>query len=56
MNFVSARRDHRHLAMGSALIALAFVAVLAFAARAQAATENVYWDNYGGARSATCRS
>lgn len=48
MNFVSARRDHRHLAMGSALIALAFVAVLAFAARAQAATENVYWDNYGG--------
>lgn len=45
MNFVSARRDHRHLAMGSALIALAFVAVLAFAARAQAA-ETLYWDNY----------
>ncbi|MGN6276394.1 MAG: hypothetical protein ACTHNP_10785 [Solirubrobacterales bacterium] len=33
--------------MGSALIALAFVAVLAFAARVQAA-ETVYWDNYGG--------
>lgn len=48
MNFVSARRDHRHFAMGPALIALAFVAVLAFAARAQAATESIYWDNYGG--------
>lgn len=47
MNFVSARRDHRLLAMGSALIALAFVAVFAFAARAQAA-ETIYWDNYGG--------
>lgn len=46
MNFVSERRDHRHLAMGSALIALAFVALFAFAARAQAATENIYWDNY----------
>lgn len=45
MNFVSARRDHRHLAMGSALIALAFVAVLAFVARAQAA-ETLYWNNY----------
>lgn len=32
--------------MGSALIALAFVAVLAFAARAQA-SETLYWDNYG---------
>jgi DNA-binding beta-propeller fold protein YncE len=49
MNFVSERRDHRHLAMGSALIALAFVAVLAFAAHAQAATENIYWDNYSAA-------
>lgn len=46
MNFVSARRDHRRFAVGSALIALAFVALLAFAARAQAATENIYWDNY----------
>jgi len=48
MNFVSARRDHRRLAMGSALITLAFVALLAFAAYAQAATENIYWDNYRG--------
>lgn len=48
MNFVSARRDHRRFAVGSALIALAFVVLLAFAARAQAATENIYWDNYGG--------
>ena len=47
MYFVSARRDHRRLAMGSALITLAFVALLAFAARAQAA-ETIYWDNYGG--------
>lgn len=47
MNFVSERRDHRLLAMGSALIALAFVAVFAFAARAQAA-ETLYWDNFGG--------
>jgi DNA-binding beta-propeller fold protein YncE len=47
MNFVSARRDHRLFAMGSALIALAFVALFAFAARAQAA-EAIYWDNYGG--------
>jgi hypothetical protein len=31
--------------MGSALIALAFVAVLAFAGRAQA-SETIYWDNY----------
>jgi hypothetical protein len=45
MHFVSERRDHRLIAMGSALIALAFVAVLAFAARAQAA-ETIYWDNY----------
>lgn len=47
MNFVSARRDHRLFAMGSALIALAFVALFAFAARAQAA-ETIYWDNYEG--------
>ncbi|MGN6217633.1 MAG: hypothetical protein ACTHN7_11885 [Solirubrobacterales bacterium] len=47
MQFVSARRDHRLLAVGSALIALACVALLAFAARAQA-SETVYWDNYGG--------
>lgn len=47
MHFVSARRDRRLLAVGSALIALACVAVLAFAARAQAA-ETIYWDNYGG--------
>lgn len=46
MNHVSARGDHRRFAVGSALIALAFVALLAFAARAQAATENIYWDNY----------
>lgn len=45
MHFVSERRDHRLIAVGSALIALAFVAVLAFASRAQAA-ETVYWDNY----------
>jgi DNA-binding beta-propeller fold protein YncE len=46
MNFVSARRGHRQqLAMGSALIALAFVVVLALAARAQAA-ETIYWDNF----------
>jgi hypothetical protein len=45
MHFVSERRDHRLVAVGSALIALALVAVCAFAARAQAA-ETVYWDNY----------
>jgi len=45
MHFVSERRDHRLVAVGSALIALAFVALLAFAARAQAA-ETIYWDNY----------
>ncbi|MGN6814616.1 MAG: hypothetical protein ACTHK3_00805 [Solirubrobacterales bacterium] len=49
MNFVSERRDHRLLAMGSALIAIAFVAVLAVSARAQAA-ETIYWDNYGGSQ------
>jgi len=35
--------------MGSALITLAFVALLALAAQAQAATENIYWDNYKAA-------
>ncbi len=46
MHLVSERRDHRLVAMGSALIALALVAVFAFAARAQAA-ETLYWNNYG---------
>jgi DNA-binding beta-propeller fold protein YncE len=45
MHLVSERRDHRQIALASALIVLAFVAVLAFAARAQAA-ETIYWDNY----------
>lgn len=46
MHVVSARRDSRRFAaVVSASIALAFVAVFAFAARAQAA-ENIYWDNY----------
>lgn len=47
MHFVSERRDHRLVAVASALIALVFVAVFAFAARAQAA-ETLYWNNYGG--------
>ena len=46
MNFVSERGDHRHFAMGFALIALALFAVLALAGRARAA-ETIYWDNYG---------
>jgi DNA-binding beta-propeller fold protein YncE len=46
MNFVSERGDHRRLAVGSALIALVCLAALALTARAQAATENIYWDNY----------
>lgn len=46
MHFVSERRDHR-LAVGLALIALACMAVLAFATRAQA-TETLYWNNYTG--------
>jgi alpha-galactosidase-like protein len=46
MHFVPVRRDSRRFAaVVSASIALAFVAVFAFAARAQAA-ENIYWDNY----------
>lgn len=44
MHFVSERRDHRLVAVASALIALALVAV-AFAARAQAG-ELIYWNNY----------
>jgi hypothetical protein len=45
MHVVSARRDSRRFAaVVSASLALAFVAVFAFAARAQA--ENIYWDNY----------
>jgi DNA-binding beta-propeller fold protein YncE len=46
MHFVSERRDHRLVAVGFASIALAFIAVFAFAARAQAA-ETLYWNNYG---------
>jgi DNA-binding beta-propeller fold protein YncE len=46
MHFVSERRGHRLVAVGSALIALALIAVLAFAGRAQAA-ETLYWNNYG---------
>jgi DNA-binding beta-propeller fold protein YncE len=45
MHLVSERRDHRLVAVGSALIALALVAVFAFAARAQAG-ELIYWNNY----------
>jgi DNA-binding beta-propeller fold protein YncE len=45
MHLVSERRDHRLVAVASALIALAFVAMFAFAARAQAA-ETIYWNNY----------
>lgn len=47
MHFVSVRRDSRRFAaVISASIALAFVTVLAFGARAQAA-ETLFWDNYG---------
>lgn len=45
MSSVSVRRDHRLIAVACASIALVFVAVFAFAARAQAA-ETIYWDNY----------
>jgi hypothetical protein len=46
MRLVSERRDHSRLAMGSALIALAVLALLALAPRAQA-VESLYWNNYG---------
>jgi DNA-binding beta-propeller fold protein YncE len=46
MHLVSERRDHRLVAVAFASIALAFVAVLAFAVRAQAG-ELIYWNNYG---------
>lgn len=46
MSLVSERRDSRRRAVISATIILAFVALLAFAGRAQAA-ELVYWNNYG---------
>jgi hypothetical protein len=46
LNLVSERRDRRPLAAVSATIALAFVALLAFAVRAEAA-ETLYWNNYG---------
>lgn len=46
MHFVSApRRGPSRYAMGSALIILALVSLLAFAGRAQAA-ETIYWNNY----------
>jgi DNA-binding beta-propeller fold protein YncE len=45
MHRVSVRRDLRLLAVVSASITLALVAIAAFAARAQAA-ELVYWNNY----------
>jgi hypothetical protein len=45
MNLVSERRGQRHIAVASALIALALIALLAFAQRAQAA-ELIYWNNY----------
>ena len=41
MNFVSRRGDHRLWTVGSALLGVAVVAVLAFASRAQA-TELLY--------------
>jgi hypothetical protein len=46
MYLVSERRDHRRLAVAFASLALAFAAVFAVAARAQA-SELIYWDNYG---------
>src|SRR3954471_5484582 len=45
MYFVSERRDHRRVAVASALIVLAFITMFAFAARAQAG-ELIYWNNY----------
>src|SRR5689334_12475222 len=46
MNLVSERRDQRLFAAVFASIALALIAMLAFASRAEAA-ETLYWDNYG---------
>lgn len=46
MQFVSERGDRRLSAVAFASIALAFVAMLAFSARAMAA-ETLYWTNYG---------
>ncbi len=45
MLLATERRGHRHIAAASALIALALIALLAFAHRAQAA-ELIYWNNY----------
>ncbi|HEX2266297.1 MAG TPA: hypothetical protein VHH14_08440 [Solirubrobacterales bacterium] len=45
MNLVSERGDARRLAAVSATIVLAFLALLAFASRAEA--ETLYWNNYG---------
>jgi len=42
---LSERRGHRHIAAASASIALALIALLGFAHRAQGA-ELVYWNNY----------
>jgi DNA-binding beta-propeller fold protein YncE len=48
VNVATERRDpRRRIALGSGLLALLVVAMLAIAARAQA-TENIYWDNYEG--------
>jgi hypothetical protein len=47
MSLVSERRDLRLVAVVFATITLAFVALLAFATRAQAA-ETIYWNNYNG--------
>jgi hypothetical protein len=47
MHLVSARRDRRLWAVVFASFTLAFVALTAFAARAQA-TETLYWNNYSG--------
>jgi hypothetical protein len=46
MKFASESRDRRLIASVSVTIALAFLALLGWAARAQA-SELIYWDNYG---------
>ncbi len=46
MSLAVERRGHRRIATVSATIALALIALLAFAHRAPAA-ETLYWDNYG---------